>query len=109
MNIDGLHLYGQYKIDLDLYKQTRFSESNQERIIIDQIAHKLAYEIVNKKSFFSEKVVAENYIPPYKLITADCYVLTEKEFFDLVESIKKDLMQYYPIGHVDFIDNKNNG
>jgi hypothetical protein len=110
LNIEGLHLFAQYKIDLDQYKQARFLEKDQNRIIIDQISHRLANDISHKQNFFSEKIIVDEhkYILPYKVIRADCYVLTKDEFFKLVESIKKDIMSYYPIGHIDIVDNKNN-
>ncbi len=108
MNIEGLHLRAEYRIDLDQYKQSRLYEKNQLIVIIDQISHRLASDISHKQSFFSEKIITDEYncCPPYKLISADCYVLTEKEFFDLVESIRRDIMQYFPVGHLDIVDDK---
>lgn len=108
MNIDGLHLIAQYRIDLNQYKQSRISEEQQQYLIIDQLSHRLANDISHKQNFFSEKIITDEYNGslPYKLVRADCYILTEKEFFDLVESIKKDIMQYLPIGYLDIVDNK---
>ena len=106
MNIDGLHLHVLYKIYLDQYKQSPLTEKEQERVIIDQISCRLADDVCHKQAFFKEEVIAEPYSSPYKLIKADCYVLTENEFFNLVESIKKDIYCDYPIGHIDIVDNK---
>ena len=107
MNVEGLHLSAHYRIDLDQYKQARFLEGEQTQIIIDQLSRKLADEITHKQNFFSSEIITENNITPYKLVKADCYVLTENEFFRLVESIRLDIMRYYPIGYVDIVDNRN--
>lgn len=58
----------------------------------DKLARELAEHITRKNDFFTETQIKDGY--QYR---AECYVLTPKDFADLVEKIRRDLHFYEPI------------
>jgi hypothetical protein len=104
----GITLHARYVIDIS--QKTPIPEEDQKQEIVRILAHHLAYKIAEKPGFFSEELVIEKigYTPTRKMFNADCIVLTNKEYAQLVEEIRQDVMRYMSPGYLSIIDHENN-